>query len=1223
MRSRSLRRRFNRVMSLMLVALLTVPWSALASLVDIAVVDIVAPVDSVELAAGGSAPIVIRATITGAQAAESTFKVNTVWTLSGGTWSGSAPVRLVSPPRAAQDPPTVIEVSGVVKVASGQARGSHTAVVSAFDIVNSPGQGGKLADGDDGRYTVNVIQSDSIAPVITTPGNLVVEAAGASGAPATFAASAWDETDGALPVTCTPASGSTFPLGTTTVACSAVDAAGNVGTANFTVTVRDTTAPVLSLPAGIVAEATGPGGAAVGFAASASDLVDGPVSVSYSHQPDSTFALGTTEVRVNATDAAGNTASGSFTVTVRDTTAPVIDPLSDLSMEAAGPGGAIVTFSASASDIVDGGVGVVCVPPSGSTFPLGENEVVCTATDAAGNKATLTFKVTVSDTTEPMLTLPGNMTVEATGPDGAIVSYAPTAYDLVDGDVPVICVPTSGWTFGLGSHTVACTASDSRNNAASGSFSVDVVDTTPPAITVPNNITSEATGPDGATVDFSASALDIVDGPVSVSYSRAPGSTFALGTTEVRVSATDSRGNSASRAFKVTVVDTTAPVIEVPEDITAEATGPGGAAVDFAASASDLVDGPVSVSYSHQPGSTFPLGTTTVMCTAEDDAGNSTSATFLVTVKDSTPPAVTAPADMMLEATGPGGAQAVFSSAAVDIVDGALPVTCTPASGSTFPLGTTTVACSAVDAAGNVGTANFTVTVRDTTAPVLSLPAGIVAEATGPGGAAVGFAASASDLVDGPVSVSYSHQPDSTFALGTTEVRVNATDAAGNTASGSFTVTVRDTTAPVIDPLSDLSMEAAGPGGAIVTFSASASDIVDGGVGVVCVPPSGSTFPLGENEVVCTATDAAGNKATLTFKVTVSDTTEPMLTLPGNMTVEATGPDGAIVSYAPTAYDLVDGDVPVICVPTSGWTFGLGSHTVACTASDSRNNAASGSFSVDVVDTTPPAITVPNNITSEATGPDGATVDFSASALDIVDGPVSVSYSRAPGSTFALGTTEVRVSATDSRGNSASRAFKVTVVDTTAPVIGVPANLVLVATGASGARGNFEVRATDIVDGECAVTVSHPSGSTFPLGTTTVVGTAKDKVGNTSQASFTVTVTYAWSGFLQPINTNGSSVFKLGSTVPVKFRLNGASAAASDATARLYLTKVSNGVLGTEIEAVTSTPASTGNLFRYDAAEGLYIYNFGTKGMDAGTYELRVDLGDGVKDRTVRISLRK
>ncbi len=664
-------------------------------------------------------------------------------------------------------------------------------------------------------------------------------------------------------------------------------------------------------------------------------------------------------------------------------------------------------------------------------------------------------------------------------------------------------------------------------------------------------------------------------------------------------------------------------MIEVPEDITAEATGPGGAAVDFAASASDLVDGPVSVSYSHQPGSTFPLGTTTVMCTAEDDAGNSTSATFLVTVKDSTPPAVTAPADMMLEATGPGGAQAVFSSAAVDIVDGALPVTCAPASGSTFPLGTTTVACSAVDAAGNVGTANFTVTVRDTTAPVLSLPAGIVAEATGPGGAAVGFAASASDLVDGPVSVSYSHQPDSTFALGTTEVRVNATDAAGNTASGSFTVTVRDTTAPVIDPLSDLSMEAAGPGGAIVTFSASASDIVDGGVSVVCVPPSGSTFPLGENEVVCTAMDAAGNKATLTFKVTVSDTTEPMLTLPGNMTVEATGPDGAIVSYAPTAYDLVDGDVPVICVPTSGWTFGLGSHTVACTASDSRNNAASGSFSVDVVDTTPPAITVPNNITSEATGPDGATVDFSASALDIVDGPVSVSYSRAPGSTFALGTTEVRVSATDSRGNSASRAFKVTVVDTTAPVIEVPANLVLVATGASGARGNFEVRATDIVDGECAVTVSHPSGSTFPLGTTTVVCTAKDKVGNTSQASFTVTVTYAWSGFLQPINTNGSSVFKLGSTVPVKFRLNGASAAASDATARLYLTKVSNGVLGTEIEAVTSTPASTGNLFRYDAAEGLYIYNFGTKGMDAGTYELRVDLGDGVKDRTVRISLRK
>jgi hypothetical protein len=69
---------------------------------------------------------------------------------------------------------------------------------------------------------------------------------------------------------------------------------------------------------------------------------------------------------------------------------------------------------------------------------------------------------------------------------------------------------------------------------------------------------------------------------------------------------------------------------------------------------------------------------------------------------------------------------------------------------------------------------------------------------------------------------------------------------------------------------------------------------------------------------------------------------------------------------------------------------------------------------------------------------------------------------------------------------------------------------------------------------------------------------------------------------------------------------------------------VSNSTIGTEIEAVTSTPASTGNLFRYDPSGGIYIYNMGTKGVpwSAGTWQLRVDLGDGALNRTVLISLK-
>jgi hypothetical protein len=74
-------------------------------------------------------------------------------------------------------------------------------------------------------------------------------------------------------------------------------------------------------------------------------------------------------------------------------------------------------------------------------------------------------------------------------------------------------------------------------------------------------------------------------------------------------------------------------------------------------------------------------------------------------------PGVTIPGSMTVLATSPGGAVINFDSSAKDFVDGDVPVTCTPASGSTFVVGTTKVACTAVDKKGNRTTASFNVTV--------------------------------------------------------------------------------------------------------------------------------------------------------------------------------------------------------------------------------------------------------------------------------------------------------------------------------------------------------------------------------------------------------------------------------------------------------------------------------------------------------------------------------
>jgi hypothetical protein len=170
--------------------------------------------------------------------------------------------------------------------------------------------------------------------------------------------------------------------------------------------------------------------------------------------------------------------------------------------------------------------------------------------------------------------------------------------------------------------------------------------------------------------------------------------------------------------------DTTPPTIKAPPGTTVEATGPSGAAVSYVVTASDPDDAPAQITLTCAPasGSTFALGTTTVTCNAHDAAGNNAApATFPITVRDTTPPALSAPANMTVNATSPSGATVTYAPTATDLVDGSVPVTCTPASGSSFANGTTTVTCTAKDTRGNTASATFKVTVLSAAAQLSAL----------------------------------------------------------------------------------------------------------------------------------------------------------------------------------------------------------------------------------------------------------------------------------------------------------------------------------------------------------------------------------------------------------------------------------------------------------------------------------------------------------------------
>jgi hypothetical protein len=220
------------------------------------------------------------------------------------------------------------------------------------------------------------------------------------------------------------------------------------------------------------------------------------------------------------------------------------------------------------------------------------------------------------------------------------------------------------------------------------------------------------TPPVGTTVDytpmFTPDAQPVICSPAS-------GTRFSLGINAVSCNATYN-AVSASGGFVITVVDTTAPTLAapLPADQTLEA-GAGGVAVAMftVPEATDEIDTAVAVTCSPAPGTSFPLGSTVVTCTAADDFNNVATHSFTITVGDSVPPVFAAPnPDITVRATSAGGALVTFPTPlASDSLDSAVDVACVAPSGSTFPIGRTTVVCTAVDDSGNTSTTSFRVNV--------------------------------------------------------------------------------------------------------------------------------------------------------------------------------------------------------------------------------------------------------------------------------------------------------------------------------------------------------------------------------------------------------------------------------------------------------------------------------------------------------------------------------
>ena len=439
---------------------------------------------------------------------------------------------------------------------------------------------------------------------------------------------------------CTPPSGSTFPVGTTLVTCTATDAAGETAPCTFNLTVNDCQKPAIA-PLGNITLNAAPGQCeiAVTYNASASDNCPG-VNLDITPPYDSRiggaiFHVGVTTVKLVATDAAGNKDSSQFTVTVNDTEKPMIS-CRDI-VKGNDPGHCDTTVIYNNSVLVSDncpGVTYVCSPPSGSRFPVGVTTVICEATDASGNKESCQFTVTVLDVQKPTIYCSDIVTGNDFGTCEARVEYPDSALNSCPG-VTVVCTPPSGSNFLVGNSTVKCVATDASGNQDSCQFTVTVNDTEKPSVSCPANITTDNTpGRCDARVDYPPpTTADNCPGPVTVDCNPPSGSIFPKGVTPVTCAATDASGNQESCQFSVTVNDTEKPSISCPADITTDNTpGRCDALVDYPPPTTG--DNCSGVTYVCSPpsGSIFPLGSTTVTCTATDASGNEASCQFVVTV---------------------------------------------------------------------------------------------------------------------------------------------------------------------------------------------------------------------------------------------------------------------------------------------------------------------------------------------------------------------------------------------------------------------------------------------------------------------------------------------------------------------------------------------------------------------------------------------------------------
>ncbi|MEH6538409.1 MAG: LamG-like jellyroll fold domain-containing protein, partial [Psychroserpens sp.] len=587
---------------------------------------------------------------------------------------------------------------------------------------------------------------------------------------------------------------------------------------------------------------------------------------------------------------------------------------------------------------------------------------------------------------------------------------------------------------------------------------------------------------------------------------------YPVGTTTVTWTATDAAGNTATCDQIVTVTDNELPVISCPSDITSVlATSASGSVVNYTAPVgTDNCPSATTalITTGFASGATFPIGVTTVTYQVTDAANNTAQCSFTVTVSGLAPDIVCPGNITVSNDLGDCGANVSFTATETTAIP-ASTITYSPASGSEFPVGTTTVTATATNAVGT-SECTFTVTVNDTEDLTIACEPTVNLN-NDPGecfGTTTLTPPTVTDIcpdnaldfdgVNDYVSIPH----NASLAIGSNPVSVECWFTAPNTNQtgtivakrqpvspfNMLAIYINDGTDPVYNPNpgKKLTLTFGNSGSISMRNITTVNDVVDGGTHhlAAVVDPvtqtlklyidgvlqavntiSPGAFPSVGNTQPFTIGQSNGNVGFLNVKVDelrIWNRARTQTEIQANMNTELNTTPGLVASY-----HFNEG-------------VANGNNAGIITAIDASGNGNDGTL---------------NNFALT-----GDTSNWVGQSTITNNAPA----------TFDIGSTTVKWTATDAAGNTTTCDQIVIVTDDEDPEISCPSDIDVIATSASGAVVNYTApTGTDNCPNATTalVTTGYPSGATFPIGVTTVTYEVTDAANNTEECSFTVTVT--------------------------------------------------------------------------------------------------------------------